>query len=397
MAKQQKAHPIVDVDSHVLEPWEIWTQYVEPEYRVAARSAFSYRLDDAAGDTVILNGKMAAPLRRGKLNRLALYKPGMTAKEIGSLDPSKPQPATAGASAPKARLKDMDAMGIDQSIVFPTLFLEYLPTVENPELADALARAYNNWARDFAQAAPDRLFPAAVLPMQSPSMAVAELRRVAGIGFKAVAIRPAFFRDRLPHHRDYDPLWAELERSGVAACMHPSSGVTNAEWTSHTQFIERVAANLRIGQPASEPIAPAMDSGMFLSALCFFGHMETFPKLKLGYLHSGAYWVPLALEKSETYLWLTPQAKPVSLEPEEVFQNRPSLVSFDSWESCVRRLVDEYEKVAAWGSRYPHHDATAPAEAIKNLGEGGVPGDVIRRYMGGNAAQFFGLKTPVAA
>ncbi len=397
MPQKRKAFPIVDIDSHVLEPAAIWTDYVEPEYRVPVRSAFWYEFDDEAGDTVILNGKLAPPLRRGPMNRLALYRPGMTAKEVGSLDARRPQPAVAGARDPKARLKDMDAMGIDQALVFPTLFSEYLPIVENPDMAAALARAYNDWVRDFARAAPDRLFPAAILPMQSASMALKELRRAAGLGFKAVSIRPSFFQGRMPHHRAYDPLWAELERSGIAACMHPAPGITNPEWVSHAAFIERVAANLRVGHPVSEPIAPAMDNGVFLSALCFFGHMETFPKLKLSFQHSGAYWVPLALEKSETYLWLAPQMKPVSLEPADVFHSRPSLVSFDSWESSVRRLVDEYEEIAAWGSRYPHHDATDPQEAIRNLEEGGVPGDVIRRYMGGNAAQFYGLKTKVAA
>jgi hypothetical protein len=107
--------------------------------------------------------------------------------------------------------------------------------------------------------------------------------------------------------------------------------------------------------------------------------------------------VPIALEKSETYLWLFPQAKPVSLEPEEVFHNRPSLVNFDTWESCVSRLPDLYENVGAWGSRYPGHDASDAVEAISNLERGGLSGDAIRRLMGENAAKFFGLKTKVAA
>ena len=32
----------IDSDSHVFEPLEIWERYLEPEYRVGARSAFSY-------------------------------------------------------------------------------------------------------------------------------------------------------------------------------------------------------------------------------------------------------------------------------------------------------------------------------------------------------------------
>ena len=391
MPERKKDFPVIDVDSHILEPAAIWDEYVPPDYRALARSSFWYEFADQGPDTVVLNGSPASPMRRTGINRLAIYRPGMTPAEIGALDPRQVHPRTPGAQDAQARLRDMDAMGVDQALLMPTLFAEYFPIVENPDVAAVLARAYNDWVRDFAAAAPDRLFPAAVLPMQAPSLAIREVERIAELGLKAAFIRPSFFHEKLPNHRDYDGLWAALERTGVAACIHPSPGFTNPEWTSEGPFIERVAANLRVGHPLSEAIAPGMDNGIFLSALCFFGHMETYPKLKLGYLHSGCYWAPLALEKSETYLWLSPQMKPVSLEPAEVFYNRPSLVSFDAWESSVTRLVDLYESIASWGSRYPHHDAADAWEAIENLQNAGVPGDVVRRYMGGNAADFFGI------
>jgi len=47
--------------------------------------------------------------------------------------------------------------------------------------------------------------------------------------------------------------------------------------------------------------------------------------------------------------------------------------------------------IAAWGSRYPHHDASAPDEAIANLRKWNVPDTVMASYMGGNAARHFGL------
>ncbi|MBM4404913.1 MAG: amidohydrolase [Chloroflexi bacterium] len=388
-------YTVIDADSHVYEPAEIWTKYLEPEYRTLARSSFWHEVSTDSTPVVILNGSPAPAFADGKLNRHTIYRPGMTVKEIGALDPKKSHPANPGAWDGKMRLKDMDAMDIDQAIVFPTLFAEYLPVVENPDVAYALARAYNNWALDLAKADPKRLFPMAILPMQSPAFAMKELQRTAKAGFKGVSIRPSFYHSRYPNAPEYNALWAEIERLGIAACITPSSGVTNPEWTSEGPFIERVASVLRIGQPVAEVIAPGMDGGLFLSAICFFGHMEDYPRLKLGYFHSGGYWVPLALEKSETYLWLFPQAKPVSLEPQEVFHNRPSLVNFDTWESCVSRLPDLYEDVGAWGSRYPGHDASDAVEAIANLERGGLSGDIIRKLMGENAAKFFGLKTKV--
>ncbi len=382
---------VFDCDSHVLEPTAIWEKHLDPEYRVPARSSFFYRLDDSGLSTVILNGKPAKPMHTSGIIRQAIWKPGMTVDDIGSLDPKQPHPINPGAHDPHARLKDMDAIGVQQALIFPTAFAEYFPVVENPDMAYALARAYNDWAQEFASAAPDRLFPTAVLPLQDTAFALAEAKRVAGNGFKAVFLRPSFFNGKFLNHPVYNPLWATLESLGLAAFVHASPGSTNPEWTSEGSFVERVAQAMMIGHNIAEAVAPEMDNATALTAFAFFGHMEEYPNLKLAYAHSGAAWVTLALEKSETYMSLLSNIRDVSLEPEKVFFNRPSLVTFDAWESTVPRLHDVYANVAAWGSRYPQHDATTPQEARENLERYGVPGDVIARLMGGNAARFLGI------
>ncbi|HVO26489.1 MAG TPA: amidohydrolase family protein [Candidatus Margulisiibacteriota bacterium] len=383
---------VFDCDSHVLEPTDIWTKYLDADYRISARSAFWHEVDDLGGPLTILNGKQAKEMNPGPLNRQAIWRPGMKPEDIGALDPTVRHPITPGAQDPTARLKDMDAMGIDQALLFPTLFAEYFPIVENPDAAFALARAYNDWIADFCSAAPRRLVPAAVLPLQDVSFAIRELQRVANKGFRAAFIRPAFVNQRFPNHAYYAPLWKQLEDLGVAACIHPSTGNTNPEWTSQGSYVERVASHLRIGHYVAESVAPMMDNAMFLNAICFYGLMEEYPQLKLSFLHSSASWVPLALEKAETYLWLMSSTQDVSLEPENVFFERPYLVGFNSWESSVARLTDIFKDVAAWGSRYPHHDASDVAEARGMLQQWKVPEDVAANYLGGNAARHYGIQ-----
>ena len=134
-----------------------------------------------------------------------------------------------------------------------------------------------------------------------------------------------------------------------------------------------------------------MDNAIFLTAICFYAHLERFPKLRYAMHHSGASWVTLTLEKAETYLWLLSNFKDVSLEPEHVFFQRPPLVTFNTWESTVARMTDTYGSIAAWGSRYPHHDASAPDEAIANLRKWNVPDEIVAGYMGGNATRYFAL------
>jgi hypothetical protein len=141
----------------------------------------------------------------------------------------------------------------------------------------------------------------------------------------------------------------------------------------------------------AEAVAPFMDASTLLTGLAFYGHMERFPKLRLTFVHSGASWVPLALEKSETYLWLFSGIRDVSLEPEHVFFERPSLVAFDSWETPVARMPDVFGNVAAWGSRYPNHDTGTVEEAVAMLAKHAVPADTVAGYLGGNATRHLGL------
>lgn len=382
---------IIDVDSHVYEPAAIWDRHLDADYRVPARTAFWHDVDEDGIETTILNGRRARALRKSGINRHACWRPGLAPEDIGRLDPDVPHPTTAGASDPVARLRDMDAMGVDRALLFPTLFAEHFPLVENPDVAWALARAYNDWLIDFASADARRLIPVAVLPLQAPSFAVRELRRVAARGVRAAFIRPSFIDGRYPNHPSYDPLWRALEEHDVAACVHPAAGSTNPEWSCHGAFVERVAQNLRIGHAVAEAVAPFMDNSTLLTAIAFYGHMEVYPKLRLSFAHAGAAWVPLVLEKSETYLWLFSGIRDVSLEPADVFFGRPSLVSFDSWETPVARMPDVFGTVAAWGSRYPNHDTGTVEEARATFARYELAPETAAQYLGGNAARHFAL------
>ncbi|MEX0666391.1 MAG: amidohydrolase family protein [Acidimicrobiia bacterium] len=416
---------VVDIDSHVYEPEFLWEDYVPKEYQAAARAALWHGFDDDGHRLTIRNGAPVQELGRSRLIREAIWYPGTTPSDIGGLDPNVFHDPNAGAWDAEMRLHDMDAMGVDQAVLHPTLFAEHLPLVANPDVAAVLARAYNDWVWDFAQAAPNRLHPAAVLPLQSVLLARRELDRAAERGFRSVSIRPMFYA-REPNasmngsaggsaFMAYDhptggvfvtdahflPLWRQLDSLGLVACVHPSLGITNPEPTSAGSFVERVSARLGIGHTVAEPTALFQDNATFLTATLFTGLLEDMPTLKLALLHSGASWLPLVLEKAETYLWLSipgvlnPPENPVSLEPEDVIAEHPLLLSFDAWETPVARLVDEIAAKAAFGSRYPNHDTSTSAEARSMLGGNGIDQKTADALMGGNAAALFGIAARV--
>jgi predicted TIM-barrel fold metal-dependent hydrolase len=403
---------IIDIDSHVFEPAAIWDDYVPAADRALATRAFHHSLDRDGNEAVTLNGHAARSMNRSKIVRQAVWRPGMLPEDIGRLDAGVFHPLNPGASDPKARLVDLDLMGIAHQVVFPTLFGEYLPQVTDPDAAVILARAYNDWIADFAAAGEGRLHAAAILPMQRPDLALAELERVAAKGIGAVMIRPSFYKlqaegfglmidpaaaavERLFFVEDkpFRPVWEEVDELGLVACVHPYLGITGPDTISSGGFTERVSARLSVHHTVTEPIAYIQDADLFATAALFHGLLEDLPSLKLAILHAGSTWVPLALEKCETFLWIGEglPSVPVCLNPVEVWERHPLLVSFDGWEKSVGRIPDVLGGKAAWGSRYPHHDASAPAEALEMLAQHNVDGATVAGLMGGHARTLFGI------
>jgi uncharacterized protein len=73
-------------------------------------------------------------------------------------------------------------------------------TVNDPDLSAELCRACNRWLAGYCSPYPDRLFGAAMLPMQSVPHAIEEMRLARKeLGFKSAFLRPnPYYNDDRP-------------------------------------------------------------------------------------------------------------------------------------------------------------------------------------------------------
>src|SRR5207237_124234 len=130
---------VIDSDSHVMETEDTWA-YLEPEF-AARRPIEVHGPKEGQGSPVD-----AFWLVDGML-RPRLLGPGatLTGTPITStFGRSKPYSlASQAISDVGARLADMDQVGIDVQVIFPTVFLVGL--TEDPRLEAALMRSYNTW------------------------------------------------------------------------------------------------------------------------------------------------------------------------------------------------------------------------------------------------------------
>jgi uncharacterized protein len=421
-AAREKSFAVFDGDSHVVEPPELWQKYLDPEYRGSGKAAL-WREQGQFGAYLKINGEAFRDRDNSNIPRHAIWRPGMTWDDIGELEVNARHPMNEGAWNPEARLHDMDVMGVDQAVLYPTWFAEGFPLVRDPDVAYALARAYNDWIADFCKADAARLFAAAIVPLQNMDFAIEELRRVAKMRcFRGAFIRPMFIEGRYFTHPYYEPLWQELSTLDLTAAIHATPGLNNPEWTSHGPFIEKVKnrlgqTNLRGnagagpfagggGQPFSEAdmsvghslspiLAYWLDNYLFVaSTLLGYGVMNRYPTMKVVLAHGKATWMEEVLEKfsASSRVIALQHYYPVRTDAEEMWRDGRVMLGFDAEERGIRKMPERYLAKVIWGSRYPHDDTTAAWDAIELLRQANVDEASIAQMLGGNAARHFGIE-----
>ena len=410
-----KDFPVFDCDSHIYEPPEVWDKYIPERHRELAKTHF-YR--DADRLVLVRNSRISFRSPNEWKYPAETWHPGLTKEEIGSVRPGTREwdekiGRNASARDPHVRLKDMDASGIDQVMIFPSTFV-YLPLVENAEAAHLCARAYNDWVYDYCGADRKRMYPAAVLPLQDVDRAIDELRRVARRGFKSALVRPIIALDRYPTFPEFDPLWKEFEELGIVLGMHtfPSRGEPLSPGLeermgadrkrlfadedtvlvySPGQFVANIMQAMgskQAGDAAYGFIAEAMT---WTGVVLMTGWLEKFPRLKVAILESNSSWLPLVLEKAEGYLELYRPTNENIGDPKEVFY-KSCFIAFEGDEEITFRLWDLYEDIGLWSSDMPHLDAADVWEAIDNMNKHNVPKSAQEKMLGGNARRLYGIE-----
>jgi uncharacterized protein len=332
-----RAGPIVDADGHVVEPPAAWTALPEPHRPQVHLDANGYE-HVVVGDQEIL----AVPLG-------TLARPGSTFDDPSTyrhLDEAQP-----GGSDPVARLADMDLEGIDQAVLYPSIGL-YAAAISDPAAAVAVARAYNDWLATYCSAAPSRLFGAAMLPLQDPAAAAAELRRAGTeLGFPAAFVRPNPCLGRSLSSRAYEPLWDVAEELCLPIGIHEGSSV----------LIPTLGSDRPFNPLILHAVSHSFEQMLACAQLIALGVFERHPGLRCIFLESSGGWAPFWLERldeqADSFGGFCPD---LTLAPSEYFA-RQCAISFEVDEKTLPALAPFVgaERIV-WGSDYPHHDATFP-------------------------------------
>jgi predicted TIM-barrel fold metal-dependent hydrolase len=283
--KSRLDHPVVDADGHMVEVFPVLFDYLKqvggPE--MTDRTWASFRRTNSRGWY-----DMSVDERRHN-NQL---RPAFWAA------PTENTLDRATAMLPRLMHERLPEMGIDYSVVYPTIgFL--LPDIPDNDIRRAACRAHNLMMADMFRGYEDRLTPAAIIPCHTPEEAIEELeftmneldfkvpmfanlvrRPIEAVAEKDPDLgRYAFWVDTLALDSlyDYDPVWQKCVDLKVPVTAHAiGQGIG----------MRRSISNYMYNQTGH-----FADAGhAFAKALFFGGVTHRFPNLNFAFLECGVAW-----------------------------------------------------------------------------------------------------------
>ena len=281
-----------DADSHIMELPDFLKRYADPDMRdeiPEVSYSASIVTDEEVAVIMAQGGRHSDDHIRAQIDlgdRLI-----EASKEIQAL----------GAFNSADRSKAMDLLGFRKQLVFATHSVA-MPFSASSKLEARLrygaARAHNRHMADFCHA-DARLMGVAVVPLDDPAMAMAELDHVLRLGLEAVWIPHRPCGDRSPGHVDLDPFWAKLAESGTPFVLHVGGAPLQAAraWMNNgrppTKDWLGGGENLRTKDIALAHAAPEA----FVSMMVLDGVFQRHPNLRGASVELGAGWVPELLRR----------------------------------------------------------------------------------------------------
>ena len=368
---------IISSDNHVFEPADLWATGIEPAFK--DRAPHVVRKDD--GDWWLCEGKVLSSVAGASQTGRRFDEPE---KLTGADFYENVRP---GGYIPQEAVKDMDADGVDVSIVYPTVGLILFSTVSDSWLLDAIFRRYNDWLAEFCSPFPDRLKGICMINVDDVQVGIKELERCAKLGLAGamITVYP-------PHDAPYDlpvyePLWSAADDLGTPLSLHfatnrraPGQDFTPSGDSLKADYLCNVDYWIRRS----------------LAQIIFSGVFERHPKLQVGSVEQELSWIPHFLERMDYTYTQRIQREGYHRYKEDMlpsdYFHRNVFAGFqeDALGVGMRDLigVDNIQ----WGSDYPHVESTFPRsrqileELLADCTE-----EQKSKIAGGNAARIYNL------
>jgi len=393
--------PIVSLDDHVIEPAHVWERWLPARYRdrgprIERRRYKPFQIvgmgdyaleesDDGELCDVWVYEGVVYPQKRH------LASVGFAPKDILPV-PITYEEMRPGCYDPAARVADMHLNGVSASLCFPT-FPRYcgqrFAEATDKEVALACVRAYNDWMIDeWCGDSDGALIPLTIMPIWDVDLAIAEIRRNADRGVRAVCFSEIPYHLGLPsiHSGYWEPLLSVCEDTGTVLFMH--IGSASKMFSTSADAPGGVVQDITAFQCASGALADWLASGVYVRH----------PMLRVVHAEANIGWIPYFLQSADQtwahQAWtffdrILPEA------PSHYFHHNVSVTFIDDPVGLAALEIIGEDNVLH-ESDYPHADGTFPhtrevaARQMRDLTD-----EQIYKVTRGNALRLLGLTDPL--
>ncbi len=266
-------------------------------------------------------------------------------------------------NTPHEMMADMAQEGIDLAFLYPTSALR-IGEIREVDYQTALCRAYNDFIADWCKADPQRLKGVAIVPYLDPTEAARELdRAVSRLGLVGLMF-PTFIPGRNVADPFFWPIYEEAERLGVPVGMHASGSETGDPY----RFNNFLGVHTWTHAPEQ----------MISVISCVYGGLfEKFQRLRIGFMESGAGWVPFFMEHMDGEFEKRPWDAPLCRAKPSEYMTCAQRVHDVRGQHPLRVGVSSLgQRVAAHGRRA--HEARRPKCACEDENPGAERAPVLR-------------------
>ncbi len=373
-----------DADNHLYETREAMTKFLPREYQgivkyVEVDGRTKLALRDKITDYIPnpTFGKVAVPGGAGY--DVTKGGKGFNTKGAGGFGKLVAMPGIDAFFDPEPRLELMKEMGIDRTLLWPTLASAVEERLaDDPDAACAVIHALNEWMHEhWTYVYSDAIFSTPIISLAVLERALEELEFIAERGARIFLIRvapvPTWKGRRSFALPEFDPFWERVQELGLVVGMHSGDpGYTRYinEWEGIPDLEQNISRHARRASPGFVTLSSEKDNLVdALASILGHGLATRFPQLKFMPVEFGSRWIRPFYAKVQRAAAETPMF--FDEDPVEVFNRNVWIHAFH--EPDPKGLIDLGIPVdhLMFGSDFPHpegmSDPLAYAEIVKDL------------------------------
>ncbi|MHB8464454.1 MAG: amidohydrolase family protein [Acidimicrobiales bacterium] len=390
MRERHLPYPVFDADNHLYENRDALTKFIPAAYE----GIIKY-VDVGNRTKIAIKDTISDFIPNPTFERVA--PPGGA-----DVDPQHRRsiPAVDAFFDPAPRLALMRDMGIDKSMIWPTLATGMEERLaSDPDAIQLLLRAFNRWMLEhWTYNYEDALYPTPMLSLSVLDQALEELAFVVDHGAKAFLLHTApvpTWRGRrsfaLP---EFDPFWEAVQEADIMVGMHQ----TDSGYQRYTNEWEGASGEFRpfdAGIPGlnGSPAFLAMSSeksAIMDGVASIIGHglATRFPRLRFAPVEWGTEWVRPFIERMNRVHAESPEY--FDEDPIEVFRRNIFVHAFHDPDPAGLAELIGIDNVM-FGSDFPHRECLADPLSYSEVVEAQLSPEDCAKVMGGNLARIMNV------